>query len=63
MGLLIICCGDRWELWPNLKTSRCHYVCFSSIMYMSKISELAQVLWHYAILRFIRQYDLEVLIM
>lgn len=55
--------GAHWELWLHLKTNCYHYVHFSSIMYMIKIFELAQlVLWHYAVFRFIRQYDLEALI-
>lgn len=62
MGFLITYYGAHWELWPNLKTNWCHYVCFSSIMYMSKIGELVQVHWHYAIFKFIEQYYLEALI-
>lgn len=63
MGLLTKYLGARWELWPNLKTNACHYVWFSSITYMSKIFEPAQLVrWHYAAFGFIRQYDLEALI-
>lgn len=52
MGFLITYYGAHWELWPNLKANWCHYVCFPSIMYVSKVGELAQVHWHYAIFRF-----------